>query len=294
MCGSIPLRGATRYLARSPSPDPMPLDFPIARTAFYCTALRADDAAAPHPVCNDHLAARFVTPEIRQLMAPALAHPGPAASNVARHRIIDDLLRAALAADPTRRILLQGAGFDTRAFRLPGGRWVEVDDPGLLAYKEARLPAAEAPNPLTRIAIDFATESVRERLAPLAGDDPVLIVLEGVLMYLPDEVIVELGRTFLALFPNHQLLADVQSPKFRRRYAGPIALELEKLGAHFADRHEPPGTLLARAGYRRVAATSIIGAAVDHGSLKFPRWLLATLLRELRDGYAIWQLARAG
>ncbi len=271
----------------------MPLDFPIARTAFYCTTLRADDAAAPHPVCNDHLAARFVTPEIRQLMAPALAHPGPAASNVARHRIIDDLLRAALAADPTRRILIQGAGFDTRAFRLPGGRWFEVDDPGLLAYKEARLPAAEAPNPLTRIPVDFATESVRDRLAPLAGDDPVLIVLEGVLMYLPDEVIVELGRTLLALFPNHQLLADVQSPKFRHRYSGPIAQELENLGAHFADRHEHPATLLERAGYRRLATTSIIGRAVDAGTFRIPRWLLATFLRELRDGYAIWQLERA-
>ncbi len=115
----------------------MPLDFPIARTAFYCTTLRADDAAAPQPVCNDHLAARFVTPDssFREPASRMPASPG----NVARHRIIDDLLRAASSADPTRRILIQGAGFDIRGLA-SSVRWFEVDDPGLPRFKEAYFP----------------------------------------------------------------------------------------------------------------------------------------------------------
>ena len=34
----------------------------------------------------------------------------------------EDLVREALRADPHRRVILLGAGFDTRAFRLTGGR----------------------------------------------------------------------------------------------------------------------------------------------------------------------------
>ena len=68
-------------------------------------------------------------------------------SNAARHAIIDEHLRRAIAEDPQATIVIIGAGFDTRAFRLRGGQWFEFDEPEILTYKESRLPAATAPNP---------------------------------------------------------------------------------------------------------------------------------------------------
>ncbi len=119
----------------------MDISQPIARTAFYCCVIRADDAASTHPLCGDTFAGRFVDDAVRRDLAPLLSLGAPADSNVARHRLIDDELRERLASNPDRRIIVLGAGFDTRPFRLVGGRWTELDDPPLLAFKEQRLPA---------------------------------------------------------------------------------------------------------------------------------------------------------
>ena len=56
----------------------------------------------------------------------------PNDSNAARHAIIDAQLNMELAADPDATVLILGAGFDTRAFRLSGGRWIEVDEPAII------------------------------------------------------------------------------------------------------------------------------------------------------------------
>ena len=58
----------------------------------------------------------------------------PNVSNATRARIIDDLVRERLAVTPDLRVILIGAGFDSRAFRLPGGRWLEVDEPAPVLF----------------------------------------------------------------------------------------------------------------------------------------------------------------
>lgn len=265
----------------------MTVSHPVARTAFYCAVLRADDAATPHPVCGDGLAERFLDPDTRRVLAPAVALRKPAASNVARHRIIDDLVRERLARDPSTRVILLGAGFDTRAYRLRGGRWWEIDDPQLLAYKEERLPAAGAPNPLVRVPVSFETDRLAPHLEPLAGDDDALVVLEGVAMYLGDETLAELAATVRKALPRATLVSDLMTARFARTFGRGVREELARLGAAFADRREHPRILIERAGYRLLARHSIPGRAFEAGTLKIPGWLLHTFLRGLRDGYAV-------
>jgi methyltransferase (TIGR00027 family) len=74
---------------------------------------------------------------------------GPRASAVVRTRFIDDRLEAALA-DGIRQVVLLGAGYDSRAFRLAGMRSAvvfEVDHPATQALKrrlaERAVPAAD-------------------------------------------------------------------------------------------------------------------------------------------------------
>lgn len=261
---------------------------PVARTAYYCCLLRAADAARPDPLCGDRHAERFLDAAIRRELAPLLRFRGPSESNVARHRLVDDLLRQAIAACPERRVFVVGAGFDTRAFRLPGGRWWEFDDPALFALKEAQLPAATAPNPLSRIAVDFERESLATHLEPLAGDDEALVVLEGVSMYLPDGALTAFAATLRRALPRAILVCDLMTPAFDRRFGRGIRRELASLGARFAPRSSHPRTAIEAAGYRVRHCASIVDRAREAGRLRIPRWLLATLLRELRDGYAIW------
>ena len=261
---------------------------PVACTAYYCCLLRATDAEGPHPLCGDRQAALFLDGALRAELAPLLRFRGPSESNVARHRLVDDLARQTIAARPGQRIFIVGAGFDTRAFRLPGGRWWEFDDPGLLALKEARLPAAQAPNPLVRVGVDFAREGLEAHLAPLAGDDEALVILEGVSMYLTDEALTATASAVRRALPRATLVCDLMTSAFNRRFGGGIRRELGRLGARFAPREAHPRHAIEAAGFRVRHWSSIVKRAREAGRLRIPAWLLATLLRELRDGYAVW------
>ena len=61
-----------------------------------------------------------MTDEGREIAERFRRYPRPNSSNVGRHRIIDDLLRDELTREPDARVVLIGAGFDSRAFRLAG------------------------------------------------------------------------------------------------------------------------------------------------------------------------------
>jgi methyltransferase (TIGR00027 family) len=271
----------------------MEITLPVARTAFYCCLLRTDDAQRSEPVCGDTFAARFVDAAVRADLAPLLRFGPPAASNVARHRIIDDIVREHLTTDPKRRIILIGAGFDSRAYRIQGGRWFELDDPALLAFKEQRLPVAEAPNPLTRIGVSFGSEAPATYFANLAGDDEALVIFEGVSMYLSDATIHELAAALARLLPRATIVCDLMSPFFAHTFSAALRKALADMGATFGERHGHPWRQIESAGYRAVRRISIAGRAAEAGTVRIPKWVLATALRSLRDGYQVWEFRRS-
>ncbi len=266
----------------------MDISQPVARTAFYCCVIRADDAAGADPICGDSFAARFVDDQVRRDLAPATRLRNPAVSNVTRHRMVDDLVREALVSDPHRRVILIGAGFDTRAYRLSGGRYVEIDDASLLAFKEQQLPAAGAPNPVDRIPVVFGSESADRYLGRLAGDDRALVIVEGVSMYLSDDALRQLAAALMRHLPNGTLICDLMSAAFSRRFGGALRKAFTSLGATFGNQSAQPSEIFVRAGMTPVTHRSIPGYAGQLGRLSIPRWLLNTLLRELRDGYQLW------
>src|SRR5690349_16352972 len=131
---------------------------PISRTAFYCCGVRMLDAESLSPLCGDNLARLFMNEEALNFLEEFKDETGPNLGNVTRHRLIDDHLRQELLDNQALRIIIIGAGFDTRAYRLKGGSWVELDEPQVITYKDERLPVSESRNPLQRIPIDFATD----------------------------------------------------------------------------------------------------------------------------------------
>ena len=193
----------------------------IARTAWYCCGVRWADAQKKQPLCGDRFAELFMDEEARRVFAQFADLRFPNIVNAARTRIIDDWLRDRLLADPDQLVIMPGAGFDARAFRLPGGRYVELDQPALIAEKERVLPAARAPQPLTRIPIDFGTEGLAEKLQLTEGERPV-IVMEGVSMYLSQA---QMKSTLFALgwaYPRHTLIIDLMTKRFAERYGAEV------------------------------------------------------------------------
>ncbi len=169
------------------------------------------DAAGKKSVCWDIYAKEFMDERGLSILASFNTEKNPNAANVARHRIIDDFLRNELANNPELPVILIGAGFDSRAYRLEGGIWIELDEPQIISYKNQRLPIENCKNRLQRIAIDFETEQLEDKLQPFSSNQPVIVLLEGVLIYLPEEIIKQTLQTLHQLFPNHKLACDLMT-----------------------------------------------------------------------------------
>jgi methyltransferase (TIGR00027 family) len=262
---------------------------PISRTAYYTLGVRTWDAAQPKPMCGDSFAASFMSAEAEKIWEQFEKFPRPNASNAARHAIIDELLGAGLAADPKARVVVVGAGFDTRAFRLKGGQWIEVDEPAIITYKEARLPSARAQNPLTRVTISFTHESLVDQLAPFAGPEHTHVVIEGVLMYLTQAQRRELLASLRQLFPNHVVYCDLMQKSFFNRYARPLHEKFVAMGTTFTELSEAPERLFTEAGYQPLGWISIALRAAEVRSFGIPPFVVRYFLRTLRKGFCVWR-----
>jgi methyltransferase (TIGR00027 family) len=181
-----------------------------------------------------------------------------------------------------------GAGFDTRAYRLNGGTWLELDEPQVIVYKNERLPIAESKNELQRIPIDFATDSLEEKLSSFAGRKPVIVVIEGVFMYLEQETITQLLQTLRRVFPQHKLVCDLMNRSFFEKYGSTIHEKLTGMGATFKFTVDKPEELFVQNGYRRLALLSIVAKSVEYQANKIAQFLLKTVFRTLASGYAIY------
>jgi len=261
---------------------------PISKTAFYCCGVRMQDAELPKPVCGDVYAKAFMSQEGLQILDTFKDETGPNTSNVARHRIIDDLVRHELSANANLKVIIIGAGFDTRAFRLNGGTWVELDEPQVIAYKEERLPASDAKNELHRIPIDFSMDSLEEKLSPFASHAPAVVIIEGVLMYLERSVIDQLLQTLRRQFPHHKLICDLMTRVFFQKYGRTIHEKITGMGASFKFTADNPEALFLQSGYRRSGWFSMVEKAFEFGSKKIPKIVLRTFLPKLIKGYAIY------
>lgn len=259
---------------------------PISRTAYYCCGARSEDAQRVQPICGDSYAAAFLEGEGNQVFAEFAGFTKQNQSNVARHRLIDDIVRATLKSQPEKPIILIGAGFDSRSFRLQGGFWTEIDEPQIIEEKDARLPAADCPNQLQRIAINFGQGELSHVLESLAVESP-LIIVEGVLMYLSKSQTDELLEALINQFPSHQLACDLMTQKFFDKYSRTLHEKIAALGASFEILGDDPATPFLNRDYRILNRQSIVasGAALRHG--KIPEFLIKRCLPTLANGYAV-------
>jgi methyltransferase (TIGR00027 family) len=266
----------------------------VSLTAYYCCGIRMDDAERPHPICGDRYAKVFMNDEGRQVHDSFKDERYPNGSNVTRHRIIDDLLRDRLLEDAARPILVLGAGFDTRAFRLKGGRWTEVDEQALITYKNARLPSSGSPNPLERVAVDFSTDWLPGVLERYRGAGRVTIVIEGVLIYLEPKQISKLLETLHRRLPDHELICDLITRRFVERYSHKIHKRIAALGATFRFIDEDPEGFISNLGYQRTRRISIVERAAALKAIPLPRFVVRTFLRTLRRGLSVCVFERTG
>lgn len=209
----------------------------ISDTARWVAAYRAHESKRPDALFNDPFAAALAGPEGENAAREM--------SKLSRHEWafpIRTILFDALIEDCVRRgvdtVVNLAAGLDARPYRmkLPRSlRWVEVDLPELIEYKEAVLAAAEPVCQLARYKADLADSGTRRGLfAELQGlGSKTLILSEGLLIYLEQADVEALAADLAAQPSFRHWIMDIVSP-------GLLGLIRREWGKELAAANAPP------------------------------------------------------
>lgn len=165
---------------------------------------KALDASAEDPILGDRFAAEAVARIDYDFEALKLPKGGEITLPM-RARHFDRWTRAFLAANPESTVLHLGCGLDTRVGRIDPGpevRWFDVDFPDVIALRERLYPMRDGYRRVGSSVTDLAW------LDAIPGDTPVLVVAEGLVMYLHEEDGTALFRRITEQFPGGQVVFD--------------------------------------------------------------------------------------
>jgi methyltransferase (TIGR00027 family) len=191
----------------------------VSDTALMVAACRAIETARPDGFVNDPFAERLAG-ERGMAIARALPRIDVMAFGVGvRSRCLDDLVSKCVQERGIRAVLSVGSGLDARPWRLdlPAGlRWIEIDFPDVLDYKASVMKSESPRCHLERIAADLNDPRARQSIFAAEPGPPVLMITEGLLMYLPAETIEALAAESAASPGVRYWLSDITSPSFAR------------------------------------------------------------------------------
>lgn len=161
-------------------------------------------------IFNDPYAVRLVDPEIFEFArknperAKAMREhyerlfPGLGNSIKARVRYFDDFVRASID-EGIKQLVILGAGYDTRAYRIEGlkgnVRVFEIDHPTTQEVKIEKIKGifSTLPDNVVYVPADFESEDFGQKLLENGYDrsQKTLFVMEGLVMYIPPEAVDE-------------------------------------------------------------------------------------------------------
>lgn len=259
-----------------------PLD-PLGATARWTAAVRAGERGRADALVDDPWAEVLAGDEGMAWLAGRT--PESVVPIVIRTRYFDDWLRSVVIEGSLRQVVLLGAGLDTRAWRLPwpaGTRLFEVDRLPTLAAKTGELSLAGAAAGCDRRPVDGDLAADWGARLVAAGFDPALPtawLAEGILFYLPDEVVTEVLETVTALAgPGSRLGFDIPN---RAVLASPYTrawIEMQAAaGAPWLGTMDDPGATLLGLGWTATVVQPGEPAA-NHG-----RWSLPVIPAAMPD-----------
>jgi methyltransferase (TIGR00027 family) len=258
-----------------------PLVRNISDTARWVAVYRARETERPNPLFRDPYARRLAGARGEEIAASIPFSEKATWAWVTRTYLYDQFIAEQIQQGVDLVVNL-AAGLDARPYRMtlpPALRWVEVDLPGILDYKEEILQSETPACSLERMRVDLSDLSARRELFARLGRDVknALIVTEGLLMYLTAEQVASLA-TDLAATPGFQRwVMNIGSPGLLRMSQKHMGKQLGQGGAklQFAPP-EGPG-FFARFGWKAIDVRSPLKTAARLGRLSFWMRMLALL-----------------
>jgi len=253
----------------------------ISDTALWAAYFRAEENKRSDAMFHDPYAERLEGgkgAEIARTLPEGQSH---AWAWVSRTYLFDQFIREEIA-NGADLIVNCAAGLDARPYRmeLPADlRWVELDLPEILAYKEERLARDTPRCALERIRVNLLNPSERRSVLQSVGFQGKrgLILTEGLLIYLSPEEVASFARDLAGVASFQRWIIDLASPGLLRMMQKSAGKALEKVGAPFRfGPPEGPG-FFAPNGWEVVQVQSLLKTAARFGRPPFLLRVLAKL-----------------
>jgi len=182
------------------------------KTAETIAMVRVSESRKPEDerICYDPYAIRFISQEVLDFVANNPEEfrafvvqnerlvPGARNSIVARVRFFDDIVKSSIS-DGLEQLVILGAGYDTRAYRIEGLnkiRVFEVDHPATQSIKIEKIIEifGSFPDNVTYVPVNLEVDKWGQRLLESRYDKSLktLFIMEGLLMYLSPEIVDEI------------------------------------------------------------------------------------------------------
>ncbi len=190
----------------------------VSDTARWVALYRAMESERPDALFRDPYARKLAGERGERIVASMRRGRAWAWPMIVRTAVLDELILRTIQRDGVDTVLNLAAGLDTRPYRLPlppSLRWIEADFPDVIAYKQEQLNGERQVCVLERVGIDLTDVGRRRALFARIGAAArqVLVVSEGLLIYLTPEQVAALASDLAAPASFRWWLIDLASPR---------------------------------------------------------------------------------
>ena len=206
----------------------------VSDTALWVALYRAQESERTDALFHDPHARRLAGERGQRIVESFARGKQWSWPMVVRTQVFDEIVLEAVCKDGFDTVLNLAAGLDVRPWRLDLPRetqWIDVDMPGMLAYKQQGM-VSETPRCRYRArAADLREADARRALFAevAAGSQRVLVMSEGLLIYLEPKDVGALAEDLAAQPAFARWLIDLASPALlqfmERRWGGPQGIQ---------------------------------------------------------------------
>jgi methyltransferase (TIGR00027 family) len=190
----------------------------ISDTARWVAVYRAMETERPDAIFRDPFAARLAGEKGHAIVDSMKRGRAMAWAMIVRTAMFDQIILDRVRNGRVDTVLNLAAGLDARAWRLavpPSLRWIDVDLPEILDYKTETLKDEKPVCQYEAVRLDLTDVLKREALFSQigAGSSRVLVVTEGLLIYLTSDQVAALARDLHAPTSFQWWLIDLAHPR---------------------------------------------------------------------------------
>jgi methyltransferase (TIGR00027 family) len=253
----------------------------ISDTARWVAYYRAQETDRPDALFRDPFALQLAGARGEKIATAQKFADQNAWSFMARTVLFDQFITEAVRSGANLVVNL-AAGLDTRPYRmdLPKTlRWVEVDLPGILDYKEGVLKGAAPVCAVERVRLDLSDDAARRAVfARLAsGASRAVVMTEGLIIYLSSDQVASLARDLAAVPPFHTWITDLASPGLVKMMTARGGDMVAAAGAPFKFAPAEGPEFFVPLGWKPVKVSSLLKTAGRLNRLPFFLKLIALL-----------------